>query len=375
MQGKINLGVPVRIVLEKGAVFQGIGYGISDKPRSAEFVFCTSMTGIEESLTDPSFAKQALVSTVSHVGNTGFTNQDQESRKIWTEGLVCRHLSYNPSSWRSEKTLLDWILSQDAFVVEGVNTRAFATFLRDNGSQRGLVVEESQFQSVGIERMLTRVTDAPSMQGLDLTSYVSCSDPYEFSKSGKKKIIVYDFGVKTQTLKILTHLDYSVQVVPASTKAKDVLALKPWAVLLSNGPGDPSAATYLHREIRELINRVPLFAICLGHQLMAHALGGKTYKMKYGHRGIHHPVNELDLENGAVVRTWITSQNHGFAVDVDSIGNEAKVWFVHSDDESVEGFAIPNKNIWSVQFHPEAAPGPTEAGELLKKFSQRGIDP
>jgi carbamoyl-phosphate synthase small subunit len=363
-----NQFTPVVIVLKDGAVFYGHGTGDFSKPRFAEFVFCTAMTGIEESLTDASFAKQALVSTVSHVGVTGFTGQDEESSRIWAEGLICRHLTKSPSSWRAVGDLKSWIISKGAFVIENVNTRALTSYLRDHGSQKGAVIRESHFKQLNSEELKTLLNQAPDMVGSDLTRYVTTAKDYFFTSSGGPQVTVLDFGCKTNTLRILRDLGLKVRVVPAQTTAKEILESDAHGLLLSNGPGDPAAATYIHAEIRKLFGRLPIFAICLGHQLMAHALGGKTYKMKYGHRGIHHPVNEFDLKNGQIKRTWITSQNHGFAVDFDSISSQAKLWFEHSDDHSVEGYCIPSKNFWSVQFHPEAAPGPVEGKVLFENF-------
>jgi carbamoyl-phosphate synthase small subunit len=374
----------VDIVLEHGGRFAGRGFGDFSKPRGAEFVFCTAMSGIEESLTDPSFARQALVTTTAHVGNTGFTGEDRESTRIWVEGLISRNLDHEPSNWRSKKSISDWLVDSGSFAVEGIDTRELTFLLRTQGSQRGVVAKSGTLLT---KEQISQAIDAhaPKMEGLDLTSFVSCKQPYLFQEkpdssywplglrlsevvpTQKPLVAVWDYGIKTNTLRILDALGCQVQVLPASTKAEDILNLRPKGILLSNGPGDPAAATHSIGELKKILGRIPVFGICLGHQLMAHALGAKTFKMPYGHRGIHHPVVELDA-SGQPHKTWITSQNHGFAVDVDSLTTLGQLWFVHADDSTVEGVKYVNHLCQSVQFHPEAAPGPTDTVGLLANF-------
>lgn len=378
--------VPVCIDLENGTRFEGMGHGDFSNPRGAEFVFCTAMTGIEESLTDPSFAGQALVSTPSHVGNTGYTQDDCESGKIWAEGLICRHLESQPSNWRAKTSLGDWIVSQKRFVVSGIDTRGFTTVLRESGSQRGCVSERGRFPNAVAAAEWIR-GNVPDMNGRDLTVDVSCATTHDFTGvetnaywpwtfAGPKsrgvakqapRIAVWDFGVKTNTLRLLSNLGANVVVVPARSSAADLLEAGRDGILLSNGPGDPAAATHVLGELKHVLGRKPMFAICLGHQLVALAAGAKTYKMKFGHRGTHHPVVELD-KAGRALRTWITSQNHGFAVDAQSLPASVRVSFTHADDASVEGLSLPELNCETVQFHPEAAPGPFDSGILLKRF-------
>jgi len=381
------------IYLENGYSFEGKGYGDFSTPRSGEFVFCTAMSGIEESLTDPSFAGQILVNTVSHVGNTGFTGEDAESSRIWAEGLVCRHLENTPSNWRAKSSLAEWIVSENRFVLEGIDTREFTTLLRECGSQRGIVVDSAQEwnKSKAIEYIRTNV---PSMNGLDLTGKVTSEKAYtletlkdlstlgywplawEFesqfekatqSKFPRKKIAVWDFGVKRNTLRMLQACGAEVQVLPAQSKAEEILAAGKDGILLSNGPGDPSACTHIIQELKKVLGKKPMFAICLGHQLVGLALGAKTYKMKFGHRGIHHPVTQLDSQ-GNGIRTWITSQNHGFAVDAESLPKNCRASFVHGDDLSIEGLSAPEYQCETVQFHPEAGPGPTDSSHLIREF-------
>lgn len=364
---------PVIIFLENGFCFKGNGLGISSqKPRFGEFVFCTSMTGIEESLTDPSFARQIYVSTAPHIGNTGYTGEDKESARIWTEGLVCRHLSFEPSNWRAKSGLPEWILSEGAFIVYDVDTRLLTETLRDHGSQRGIVLTEPEFKNLSHSQLLNLLNEhMPPMAGADLTGLVTCQNrihlPVSTQEPSKHQVGVWDFGCKANTIRILSKAGCDVTVFPATTKAEDLLSLKLSGLVLSNGPGDPAAATYLHQELKKVIGKVPIFSICLGHQLLAHALGGKTYKMKFGHRGIHHPVLEL-AKSGESIRTWITSQNHGFAVDIESLPKDTHLWFVHADDGSCEGFSSEELNLKSVQFHPESCPGPRDAEVLFSRF-------
>jgi carbamoyl-phosphate synthase small subunit len=375
---------PVQIVLEKGAVLEGRGWGDFSQNRSGEFVFSTAMLGIEESLTDPSYAKQIVVNTVSHVGNTGINLEDHESAKMWAEGLVCRHVESVPSNWRARMSLPEWILDQKRFLVDQVHARHLTIYLREMGSQRGLVFPKGKLSK---EQALSFMeAHVPKMESQELCSVVSCSAPYPFRTDTKAywpmreitpaveggvkpKVAVWDFGVKTNTLRWLSYMGFDVHVMPASAKAAEFLAQDFKGILLSNGPGDPGAATHIHEELRGLLGRIPVFGICMGHQLVGIAVGGKTRKMKFGHRGIHHPVVQFD-RSGQVLRTWITSQNHGFEVAEDSLPKSAWVSFRHADDASVEGIEAPDLLAYSVQFHPESAPGPFDCFELFKRFQK-----
>lgn len=380
----------VDIFLENGHLFQGQAFGDFSKPRFGEFVFCTAMSGVEEALSDPSYCGQVLVSTVAHVGNTGFNGEDMESAKIWTEGLVCRHLESHPTNWRHSKTLAEWIVNEGRFVVEGINTRLLTTILREEGSQRGVIVPRDQFESssAAVDYIKSNV---PSMQGTNLIDDVSTKEPYLFKEKKEEywptgddlslfpgdqlptqtlDVAVWDFGIKTNTLRMLNRLGCRCHVIPATAKADEILEAGKHGIMLSNGPGDPAAAGHVIEELKKVLGKRPLFAICMGHQLVAHACGAKTYKMKFGHRGIHHPVVEVDGE-GRMMRTWITSQNHGFAVEQESLPSGVGVSFQHADDKSVEGLTLPERLAETVQFHPEAGPGPTESGQLFLRFIQR----
>lgn len=372
----------VDIFLESGFHVSARAYGNFSKPRSGEFVFCTAMSGIEESLTDPSFAGQIVVSTVSHVGNTGFTADDMESDRIWAEGLVCRHLCETPQSWRAQQSLAGWIVDSGRFVLFGVDTRKLTIHLREKGSQRGVIALRGQMNGESAKNYIS--TQVPNMTGLDLTGLVSVQKSYEFQNQTKywpmgesrlvpaptphlQQVAVWDFGVKRNTLRLLKQLSHKVVVLPATAKAADLLQAGLDGILLSNGPGDPASATHIISELKQLLGRQRIFSICLGHQLVALAAGAKTYKMKFGHRGIHHPVKQLNAQ-GELVRTWITSQNHGFAVDPDSLPLRARVSFVHADDDSVEGLSLPDYRCETVQFHPEAGPGPFDSAVLFDEF-------
>ncbi len=375
----------VTLLLECGAHFSCTGWGDFSKPRGSEIVFCTAMTGIEESLTDPSFAGQLLVSTVSHVGNTGVNGDDRESARIWAEGLVCRHLEKSPSNWRaiagSSGTLKNWIVEEGRYVLEGLDTREITTILRERGSMRALVFNDSAM-TIGEAKQYLRESVKP-MEGRELVSVVTCKEPYDFEevledaywpmaeniKKGNPicSIGVWDFGVKKNTLRILKAAGAKVKVLPAHMKADEILGLGLDGLLLSNGPGDPAATGSIIKEIKGLLGKLPIFAICLGHQMVAKAVGAKTFKMKFGHRGIHHPVLELG-ENGEAHRTWITSQNHGFAVDARTLPSDVFVSFRHADDGSVEGLTLKGKQCRTVQFHPEAGPGPYDSMGLIEQF-------
>jgi len=387
----VTPSIPVTFMLENGVRFEGFGYGDFAQPRSGEFVFCTAMSGIEESLTDASFAGQVLVSTVSHVGNTGYTGEDMEASQIWAEGLICRRLENQPSSWRAKSSITDWIVKEGRFAIEGVDTRLLTIVLREDGSQRGVAYRAgSMTDAQALEYLKAKV---PSMKGRDLTGPVTCKEAYNYvprlpnaywplrSQVAKKsdgevlqkpKIAVWDFGVKTNTLQILHALGADVRVLPATAKADEVLAAGKDGIFLSNGPGDPAACTHIIEELKKVLGKKPMFGICLGHQLVGLAAGAKTYKMKFGHRGIHHPVVQLDAA-GHALRTWITSQNHGFAVDPEALPKGVRVSFVHGDDHSVEGLSLPEYRCETVQFHPEAAPGPTDSVVLIKDFVEKVI--
>jgi len=371
----------LRLILEKGLSMDVEGWGdfsSENKVRGGEFVFCTAMTGIEESLTDPSFRRQVIVSTVAHVGNTGFTEEDMESHCVWAEGLILRHLSQKASSWRAKQTLLEWILKEKKFLIHKVDTRLLTIHLRNEGSQRGVVFEKGTLTDAEARAMLDK--KVPPMENLELLSEVTCPKQHPFedakifwpqfeSKHLEKtpRIAMLDYGVKTNTPRILSRMGCEVILLPASSTAADMLEAGRDGIFLTNGPGDPEAATQVIAELKKVLGKKPLFGICMGHQLLALAMGAKTYKLKFGHRGIHHPVTQME-KGVSTGRTLITSQNHGFAVDDDSLPQNVEVTFRHANDHSNEGIRNTELRCASVQFHPEAAPGPFDALFFFEDF-------
>lgn len=352
------------LYLEKGHLFEGSGFG-AKLPQGGEAVFNTGMTGYQEIFTDPSYHKQIVVMGYPHIGNTGINFEDVESGKLYLSGIAVREYCEHPSSWRSKLTLSDFLAQAFVPGISEVNTREITEILRDEGAQRGVIFPTENVANIAShgKRLLSEVE---SMEGLELVSRVSCKSPYEFepnSRSTKAAVVVYDYGVKSN---ILRHLKshFRVWVVPHHTPAEEVLSYKPLAVVLSNGPGDPGGVKGAVEEIQGLLGQKPILAICMGHQLLARALGAKTYKLKFGHHGVNHPVK--DLRTG---RIMITSQNHGFAVPEEDLKvKDVAVSHMNLNDRTVEGFASEKMRFLSVQFHPEAAPGPSDAGYLFDHF-------
>ncbi|MBS3910143.1 MAG: glutamine-hydrolyzing carbamoyl-phosphate synthase small subunit [Actinobacteria bacterium] len=370
------------LALEDGRVFHGYGFGASGE-KTGEVVFNTSMTGYQEILTDPSYAGQIVTMTYPLIGNYGVNDEDNESRRPFVEGFVVREASSMYSNWRAETSLRDFLTEYGVVGIEGVDTRALTKHIRSAGVMRGVI-------SVGdknVAEVVERAKNAPSMVGADLVKEVTVDEPYSWGDGGGLyKIVAFDYGMKTNILRQLAEAGCDIRVVPAGTSAGEVLAMNPDGIFLSNGPGDPAAVTYAIDAIRELIGKKPLFGICLGHQLLVLALGGKTYKLKFGHRGGNQPVK--NLLNG---RVEITSQNHGFAVDPASLSIEEKAWrvgrtipeggwpgksdfgpvevtHINLSDGTVEGLRCLDVPAYSVQYHPEAAPGPHDAEYLFDRF-------
>jgi len=360
------------LVLADGTVFAGEPYGARGIT-TGEAVFTTTMTGYQEVLTDPSYTGQLVVMTAPEIGNTGVNAADAESidGKPHVAGFVLRDASPLSSSWRSEQTL-DAYLAQNGIVsITGVDTRRLTRHLRDHGSQNAAIGEGP------VEALLERAKKAPDMSGLDLVKIVTPKQSYGFSegrgawRSGviKKRerehhVVAIDYGVKKNILRCLVDSVCKVTVVPASTSAADILALSPDGVFLSNGPGDPAAVGYAVETVKGLLGKKPIFGICLGHQLLALALGGKTYKLKFGHRGANQPVKDL-----ATGRIEITTQNHGFCVDLDSLPKGVESTHIHLNDGTSEGLAAKDLRAFSVQYHPEAAAGPHDSLYLFDRFT------
>jgi carbamoyl-phosphate synthase small subunit len=360
------------LALEDGRVFRGRGDGAPGE-RFGEVVFNTSLSGYQEILTDPSYAGQIVILTYPHIGNYGTNPLDCEATRPYAEGLVVRELSQLASNWRSEEDTSAFLAQYGVPVISDIDTRALVRHLRNCGAMRG-VISTLNLDEASLVR---KVKASPSMVGLDLASTVTIATRYEWAEpsarlSGARgtpppvrfRVIAYDFGIKQNILRRLVDVGCHVLVVPAKTSARDVLALKPDGVFLSNGPGDPEPLEYAAKNVRDLAGRVPVFGICLGHQIIGLALGGKTYKLKFGHHGGNHPV--LNLETRKVE---ITAQNHGFAVDPDSLkASEVILTHKNLNDDTLEGLRHRSLPLFSVQYHPEASPGPHDSAYLFDRF-------
>jgi carbamoyl-phosphate synthase small subunit len=345
------------LILEDGTVFTGTSIG-SAKTCISEIVFNTSMTGYLEVLTDPSYAGQAVCMTYPLIGNYGICLEDMESSQPWPDGYIVRELSRLPNNFRSEGTIQNFLMQHDIPGIAGIDTRALTRLLREKGTMNGMITTEE----VSVKEVLPRIRE---YRVSGVVERVSCRQPVHYEGRGPK-VALYDFGTKDDIAANLRKRDCDVTVYPASTPAEVVLASNPDGIMLSNGPGDPKECTGIIKELKKIYESdVPTFAICLGHQLMALATGADTYKLKYGHRGGNHPVRDL-MGNG---RCYITSQNHGYAVDVDSVDPEIAVpAFENVNDRTNEGLSYVGKNIFTVQFHPEACPGPQDANFLFDRF-------
>jgi carbamoyl-phosphate synthase small subunit len=340
-----------QLVLEDGRAFAARSFG-ADGEAVAEIVFNTSMTGYQEILTDPSYAGQLVVMTVSHVGNYGVNEEDVESAKPQAVGFALRDCCPAPSSWRSKGDLAGYLRQNGLLGIDDLDTRALTRHLRTRGAMMGIV----STTDLDEKRLHEKLKGVPGMAGRDLVPAVSCKEPYDWSTEGDVPIVVVDCGIKRSTLRYLAKLGGRVTVVPATASAAEILERKPRGVLVSNGPGDPAAVTYTIETIRGLLGKVPLFGICLGHQLLALALGGKTYKLKFGHRGGNQPVKDLRTD-----KVHVSAHNHGFSVDLASLPKaDVEPWFVNLNDGTNEGLRHKQIQAASVQFHPEAAPGPND---------------
>jgi carbamoyl-phosphate synthase small subunit len=355
------------LLLEDGFMLEGVSFG-AEGETLGEVVFNTSMTGYQEILTDPSYKGQIVTMTYPLIGNYGVNSEDVESARPWAEGFVVKERSRVCSNWRATAGLDEYLLKNKIVAIEGIDTRALTRRLRLSGAMRGILSTVDHNK----ESLLKKVLASPAMAGRDLIQDVTCRAGYDWplnaaAPSVKKEffVVTMDFGVKYNSLRLLDLSGCRVKVVSANAKAEEILALKPDGVFLSNGPGDPAVLGYAIDQIRGLLGRVPVFGICLGHQLIGHALGGKTYKLKFGHHGGNHPV--MDLETRKVE---ITSQNHGFCVDMDSIKDrQVKLTHVNLYDKTSEGLRHKKWPVFSVQYHPEAGPGPHDAGYLFERFT------
>ena len=364
------------LALEDGTVFEGTSFGARVET-SGEVVFNTGITGYQEIFTDPSYSGQIVVLTYPQIGNYGSNEYDSESARPYIEGLVVREFSSIASNWRSELEAGDFLAKAGVPIVAGIDTRRLVRHLRTRGVMRGVLSSKS----TDAKALVEKARQIPSMAGLDLATRVSTPKLYEWAagvapcspsdKCGaapetRYHVVAYDFGIKRNILRRLCQIGARVTVVPAGTSAEDVLELKPDGVFLSNGPGDPEPLKGQAAEVRKLIGKRPIFGICLGHQILGLALGGKTYKLKFGHRGVNHPVL-----NQITKRVEITSHNHGFAVDPGSLNlNDLEVTHVNLNDQTLEGFRHRSLPVFCVQYHPEAAPGPHDSHYLFDDFAK-----
>ncbi len=359
------------LALADGTTFEGNGFG-AEGEAVGEVVFNTSMFGYQEILTDPSYVAQIVTMAYPHMGNVGTNPDDQESEHPHAVGMIVREFS-EPSNWRSTESLSAYLARWNVVGIAGLDTRKLVRHLRTHGSQMGVVSTKPESTAA----LIDKARRAPSMEGRDLATGISTKQLFEWSHPTprllgettprtppKFHVVAIDYGLKRAMLQYLVDVGCRVTVVPASTGAQAVLALKPDGVFLTNGPGDPAAVKGADTTVAALVGKVPLFGICLGHQILALALGGKTYKMKFGHRGANQPVK--DLVTGHVE---ITAQNHGFAVDIDSLKGKAITTHVNLNDHTVEGLAVPASRAFSVQYHPEASPGPHDARYLFQRFA------
>jgi len=366
------------LALADGTVFRGRAFGAQGET-TGELVFNTSMTGYQEILTDPSYEGQLVAMTYPEIGNVGVNDEDVESRKVYVRGFVVREYREAPSSWRAQQSLGAYLEKHGVPGIQGIDTRALVRHLRDHGAQEAVLSSTD----LDAERLVKKAKASPGLVGRDLVQSVTTREPYEWTQGPWRlqggystaaesaaarsrrplRVIAYDYGIKFNILRNLVGAGCAVRVVPATTPAREVLGLHPDGVFLSNGPGDPDAVAGAREAVAELLGKVPVFGICLGHQILGLALGGTTYKLKFGHHGGNQPVK--DLTTGKVE---ITSQNHGFAVDPESLAGRADVTHVNLNDRTVEGLSVKGQPTFSVQYHPEASPGPHDAAYLFRRF-------
>lgn len=366
--------VPAILALEDGSIFRGIAIGATGET-VGEVVFNTAMTGYQEILTDPSYTKQLVTLTYPHIGNTGANEEDNESRQIWASGLIIRDASMVASNWRSQQSLSEYLKQHNLVAIADIDTRRLTRILRSKGALKGCIVAGEDCDET---KALAKAKAWPGMEGLDLAKVVSVKEAFNWTQSGwdiktgygeqqafSYNVVAYDFGIKYNILRLLAERGCRLTVVPAETPAEDVLAMNPDGIFFSNGPGDPEPCDYAVRALKTFVDdhAIPLFGICLGHQLLALASGAKTIKMKHGHHGANHPVKQL-----ATGRVLITGQNHGFSVDADSLPDTLRPTYVSLFDGSLQGMERTDRPAFSFQGHPEVGPGPHDLRLLFDHF-------
>ncbi|MDP6935855.1 MAG: glutamine-hydrolyzing carbamoyl-phosphate synthase small subunit [Candidatus Marinimicrobia bacterium] len=362
------------LILENGTVFTGLSFG-AEGETIGEVCFNTGMTGYQEILTDPSYCGQLITMTYPHIGNYGVNPADVESEKVHASGFIVREENIIPSNYRSVQSLGDYLREQNIVAIQGIDTRMLTRIIRDEGAMNGVISTTDLDEN----SLLKKVKAAPPMEGLDLATVVSCEESYvwrsgsgvrdpEFTANSQQptanyKVAAIDFGIKHNILRLLESHGCVVTAFPAKTTAEEIMDFNPDGVFLSNGPGDPAAVTYAIKTVKQILGKKPVFGICLGHQILALALGARTFKLKFGHRGCNHPVK--NLKTGVVE---ITSQNHGFAVDPDSIPENVDITHISLNDKTTEGIRCKDIPAFSVQYHPESSPGPHDSRYLFQEF-------
>jgi carbamoyl-phosphate synthase small subunit len=360
------------LVLADGTVFRGRSVGARGE-KVGEIVFNTAITGYQEILTDPSYRGQIVTMTYPHIGNTGVNFEDNEAVRPYLAGFIVKEYCPHPSNWRKNDDLEGFLKKNGIMGLHQIDTRKLTRNLRETGAKKGIISTEDH----NYESLLKKVRDFPDIEGLDLVKEVTCSEPYDWDEPTWRwnalperpepqfRVAAYDFGIKQNILRLLVDAGAKVRVFPATATAEDVLASEPDGVFLSNGPGDPQTVTYAIENVRRLIGKKPVFGICLGHQILGLALGGKTFKLTFGHHGANHPVRRL--ETGHVE---ITSQNHNFAVDPESVRSECEITHINLNDQTVEGMVHRKYPVFSIQYHPEASPGPHDSRYLFDRFKK-----
>ncbi|MFC1835082.1 glutamine-hydrolyzing carbamoyl-phosphate synthase small subunit [Thermodesulfobacteriota bacterium] len=358
------------LVLADGTCLRGSSFGAPGE-KVGEIVFNTAITGYQEVLTDPSYRGQMVTMTYPHIGNTGINAEDNESIRPFLSGFIVREYCSHPSNWRKRGDLAGFLQDHGIIGIEGIDTRKLTRNLRETGAKKGIISTEDHDEA----RLLRRVRDYPDIEGRDLVKEVTCSEPYNWDEGtwrwnapvikseGRFRVAAYDCGIKENILRLLVDAGAKVRVFPAFASSDEILAWDPDGIFISNGPGDPEGVPYVAESLRNLIGTKPIFGICLGHQILGLALGGKTFKLTFGHHGANHPVRRLDTG-----QVEITSQNHNFAVDPKSIESECEVTHVNLNDHTNEGVSHKKYPVFSIQYHPEASPGPHDSAYLFERF-------